>query len=377
MRASLLGPRDVLFAFSRSGDTRDIIDATQAAKTAGATIIGVTNNPRSFFAKLVNIKLVMKSRESRFRNDLLATRIEHLSVVDALFTALASREPARITPATGLCMTRSWANNAEFGKEFSLSLKNASPISMTVPGPADFSSAALRSSLYQKLVDSFPWYVWWLAPAVIILAVITLFPFFWMIYISFMKVQLAPGATDMFVGWSNWRQMFLDRSVYDGWQLLFEYVATCMVLQMALGLGIALLLNDIKREGLIVTVIMIPMMVAPVVVGHLFNLLLNSSYGLYAWILKSLGIYSAGSLLSNPSTALWALVAMDTWEWTPLIVLILLAGLKSVPEHDRGCSRGWLQSLAGVHERNASLPQAIPAHSLSASFHGLHALYRQ
>ncbi len=212
-----------------------------------------------------------------------------------------------------------------------MSLKNASPISMTVPGPADFSSAALRSSLYQKLVDSFPWYVWWLAPAVIILAVITLFPFFWMIYISFMKVQLAPGATDMFVGWSNWRQMFLDRSVYDGWQLLFEYVATCMVLQMALGLGIALLLNDIKREGLIVTVIMIPMMVAPVVVGHLFNLLLNSSYGLYAWILKSLGIYSAGSLLSNPSTALWALVAMDTWEWTPLIVLILLAGLKSVP----------------------------------------------
>ncbi len=101
MRASLLGPRDVLFAFSRSGDTRDIIDATQAAKTAGATIIGVTNNPRSFFAKLVDIKLVMKSRESRFRNDLLATRIEHLSVVDALFTALASREPARINARYG------------------------------------------------------------------------------------------------------------------------------------------------------------------------------------------------------------------------------------------------------------------------------------
>jgi DNA-binding MurR/RpiR family transcriptional regulator len=95
MRAGLLTPRDVLFAFSRSGDTRDIIEATQAAKAAGATIIGVTNNPRSFFAKLVDIKLVVKSRESRFRNDLLATRIEHLSVVDALFTALASRDTTR------------------------------------------------------------------------------------------------------------------------------------------------------------------------------------------------------------------------------------------------------------------------------------------
>jgi DNA-binding MurR/RpiR family transcriptional regulator len=95
MRASLLTSRDVLFAFSRSGDTRDIIEATQVAKQAGATVIGVTNNPRSFFAKLVDIRLIVKSKETRFRNDLLATRIEHLSIVDALFTALASREPER------------------------------------------------------------------------------------------------------------------------------------------------------------------------------------------------------------------------------------------------------------------------------------------
>jgi DNA-binding MurR/RpiR family transcriptional regulator len=97
MRASLLSSRDVLFAFSRSGDTRDIIEASQVAKNAGATIIGVTNNPRSFFAKLVDIKLIVKSTETRFRNDLPATRIEHLSIVDALFTALASRESERAT----------------------------------------------------------------------------------------------------------------------------------------------------------------------------------------------------------------------------------------------------------------------------------------
>ena len=111
----------------------------------------------------------------------------------------------------------------------------------------------------------------------IILAGITLFPFFWMIYISFMKVQLAPGATDIFVGWFNWKTTLLDRSIYDGWCLLFKYAGACMVLQM--GLATALLLTDFRREGLLVTIIMIPMMAAPVVVGRLFNLFLNSSYG--------------------------------------------------------------------------------------------------
>ncbi|MEW5911642.1 MAG: MurR/RpiR family transcriptional regulator [Thermodesulfobacteriota bacterium] len=95
MRAATLGQGDVLIAFSRSGDTRDLIEAVQVAKKAGATTIGVVNNPRSFFAKLVDVRLVTKSKETRFRNDLLASRIEHLAVVDVLFTMLAAREPER------------------------------------------------------------------------------------------------------------------------------------------------------------------------------------------------------------------------------------------------------------------------------------------
>ena len=77
--------------------------------------------------------------------------------------------------------------------------ENVLPPSFKDTGLKDFSSAS-PSSIYQKLVDMFPWYVWWLSPAVIILAGITLFPFFLMIYISFMKVQLVPGASDVLVG---------------------------------------------------------------------------------------------------------------------------------------------------------------------------------
>jgi multiple sugar transport system permease protein len=213
---------------------------------------------------------------------------------------------------------------------------------------------------YRGMAERVPWYVWWMAPAFIILAVITLFPFFWLIYMSFMKIQLAPGKPNLFVAFENWNDMFYDPSVPQGWILLGQYVGVSMVLQMGLGIGIALLLNNIKWEGFWSTIFLVPMMVAPVVVGHLWNLLLNSSYGIYAWLLKTLNIYSAGSLLSSPKTALWAIVAMDTWEWTPLVMLIVLAGLKSVPRdtveaaHMDGSNR--LQVFF-----NVTLPYITPA----------------
>jgi len=95
MRASLLSARDVLFAFSRSGDTRDIIETVKIAKDKGATIIGVTNNPRSYFAKLLDIQLLVESKDAKFRWDVLASRIEHFCVVDAIYMMLAARSPKR------------------------------------------------------------------------------------------------------------------------------------------------------------------------------------------------------------------------------------------------------------------------------------------
>ncbi len=95
IRASLMTPKDVLLGFSRSGDTRDLIDVTQIAKNQGAKTIGVTNNPRSYFAKMVDIKLIARSKDTRFRNDILASRIEHLSIVDVLYTMMAVRNKNR------------------------------------------------------------------------------------------------------------------------------------------------------------------------------------------------------------------------------------------------------------------------------------------
>ena len=95
MRSSLLTPKDVLFAFSRSGDTRDTIEAVKIAKEKGATIIGVTNNLRSYFAKLIDIQLLVESKDSKFKWDVLASRIEHFCVVDAIYMMLAARNQKR------------------------------------------------------------------------------------------------------------------------------------------------------------------------------------------------------------------------------------------------------------------------------------------
>lgn len=136
------------------------------------------------------------------------------------------------------------------------------PISTAARNLRDFSTAAPLLSLYQRLVETCPWYFWWLAPAVAILATITIFPFFWMIYMSFMKIQLQPGLGDLFVGLANWIKMYRDPNISHGWMLLAIYIFACMALQMGLGMGIAMLINNMKWESFS-TIFLIPMMVAP------------------------------------------------------------------------------------------------------------------
>ena len=73
-------------------------------------------------------------------------------------------------------------------------------------------------------------------------------------------------------------------------------------------------------------------MMAPVITGLVWFFLYNGTFGWYHWILQSLGVLGSTSLLGDTATALWALVIVDTWQWTPLITLITLAGLKRVPQ---------------------------------------------
>ena len=175
-------------------------------------------------------------------------------------------------------------------------------------------------------------YTWILLPAVILLAVITLYPFFWMIVMSLFKVAIRPGQKNQWVGLMNYVGLFKDSLFLNGWVIQAKYVVISMAIEFVLGFALALFLNNLKGSAnIITTIILVPMTIAPVAVGFLYMYLFNSSFGWYYWFLKSVGILSQGSILGDMSWAMTAIIIADVWEWTPFMALILLAGLKKVP----------------------------------------------
>ncbi len=82
---------------------------------------------------------------------------------------------------------------------------------------------------------------------------------------------------------------------------------------------------------MLVTVFLMPMMIAPVITGLVWYFLYNGTFGWYHWLFQSVGLLGSKSILADAKTAMWAIVIVDVWQWTPLITLITLAGLKRVP----------------------------------------------
>jgi multiple sugar transport system permease protein len=185
-----------------------------------------------------------------------------------------------------------------------------------------------------------------LLPAVILLALLSIYPLGWLIYMSFNQVGLAPGAPNEFVGLENWRRLFGDSQYWSSWGILAKYSAVSMVLQVGLGTLLAILLNRSKHEKLLITLLLMPMMMAPVVAGLLWQYLYNGTFGWYFWLLRSLGLLEGGTILGSSDHALWAIVAVDVWEWTPLVALIVLSGLKLVPQDQLEAS--WMDGAGPV-----------------------------
>lgn len=183
-------------------------------------------------------------------------------------------------------------------------------------------------------------------PAIILLALLSIYPFVWLIYMSFQTVALAPGASSEFVGLANWRQLFGDSQYWTGWAILAKYSAVSMLLEVGLGTLLAIVLNRSKHEKLLITLLLMPMMMAPVVAGLPWQYLYNGTFGWYFWVLRSLGLLQGGTILGSSSHALWAIAAVDVWEWTPLVALIVLSGLKLVPQDQLEAS--WMDGAGPV-----------------------------
>jgi multiple sugar transport system permease protein len=170
-----------------------------------------------------------------------------------------------------------------------------------------------------------------MTPALAVLAALSIFPFVYLILMSLSAVGLIGGISLDFVGLDNWSRLFTDSAVGASWLRSVVYFILTVGLEMGLGIAIALLVHELVwGKNIALSLILMPMFMAPVIVGLLGRFMTDSTYGLYAWLLKETGLYS-GDILGSTTAAFIAVTLMDVWQWTPLIALIVLAGLASVP----------------------------------------------
>jgi multiple sugar transport system permease protein len=169
-------------------------------------------------------------------------------------------------------------------------------------------------------------------PTIVILAIITLFPFLYTIWLSLMSYPMIQLSEIEFVGFANWLKLFGDPNFWHYWWVTAKFAASALVIEIVLGLVVALFLSKIRIfQDLLTTIIIAPLFFAPVLVGLIGRFIYHDSYGIYTFFIHSLGLFEDQSLFGTPATALPILISLDVWEWTPLIVLIFLAGIKSLP----------------------------------------------
>ena len=96
-----------------------------------------------------------------------------------------------------------------------------------------------------------------------------------------------------------------DAKFTNGWLLLFKYSAMCLVAEILLGVGLAVILNRSRFEKMLVTIFLMPMMMAPVIAGLVWYFLYNSTFGWYHWLFQSLGLLGGTSIVGSTETAMW------------------------------------------------------------------------
>lgn len=172
-----------------------------------------------------------------------------------------------------------------------------------------------------------------LAPAGLILLFGLLYPIGYMVYASFLDwnpSQLIGEAE--WVGLRNYRNLMEDAAFHESLWVTIKFAFIVVVLEMLVGVGLALLLDrNIRGMSLLRTIFILPMMIAPIVVGLMWRYMYHPSVGIFNKTLNDLGFDSI-PWLSDSSWALASIVIADIWQWTPFIFILSLAALQSLPK---------------------------------------------
>ena len=196
-------------------------------------------------------------------------------------------------------------------------------------------------------------------PAIVLLLVTLAYPIFYTINISFSSFDLSTFGAGEWVGWANYEEVLADYRFWEAMRVTIVYLVFALPLQIILGFSIAFLINaEWRGQGIVRALFIIPMVVAPVVAGGIWRMILDPLWGLMNHALQAIGV---GPLdwFGDPHLAMAAIIIIDTWRWTPFIVLIATAALLALPKDVFEAAKidgaGWWATLWSI-----TLPLLVP-----------------
>ncbi len=174
-----------------------------------------------------------------------------------------------------------------------------------------------------------------LTPTMLLLLFITIFPLLWSLYLSFTKWSVIQdaGKAPIWIGTANYLEMLTSARAWQRFVVTGQFVIPTVLIELLLGFGVALLLNrKFKGRGAVMTLLLIPMMLSPVVVALFWRFMMQGEGVLNYYVTQVFGQQPI-LWLTDRNIAPWSLVIVDVWMWTPFMMLISLAGLSAVPKY--------------------------------------------
>ena len=171
-----------------------------------------------------------------------------------------------------------------------------------------------------------------LAPAMLILLGLTIFPGLYMFWAAVHKISPNPDIPWEFVGPGNFLRLLTDSQFHVGLWNTAIFTVSAVTAEFLLGLGMALLLDKyIRRLTFLKTILMIPMMLPPIAVAITWKLIYEPQFGVLNEIMFQLGL-PLQAWAGDADLAMFSIIVADVWQWTPFIFLLMLAGLASLPQ---------------------------------------------
>ena len=196
-------------------------------------------------------------------------------------------------------------------------------------------------------------------PAVIFVALLMVFPILYTSYLSFTNWNLTSGMPPTFVGLNSYVRVLTEPRFLNALARTFAFTIFAVAFEGVLGVAAALVLNRaFVGKSLAKLLLLLPLVATPVAVGIVFNLFFDPTIGLANFVLQSFGLPS-GLWVSNAKSVIPSLILVDVWQWTPMITLIVLAGLAGLPEEPVEAAR-----IDGASEwqiiRWVTIPMVMP-----------------